>query len=54
MQNPQLSLLSPNLLDLTDFFLDFAGYLVTGAFSFQLWIIAVSSPAISLSLPFTL
>jgi hypothetical protein len=34
-----LSLFSKNLLDLTDLFLNFAGYLFTGAFGFQLWII---------------
>jgi hypothetical protein len=35
-----LKLLSKNLLDLTDFLLNLAGYLFSGAFSFQLWIIA--------------
>jgi len=35
-----LSLLPQNLLDLTDLFLNFAGYLLTGVFSFQLRIIA--------------
>jgi hypothetical protein len=35
-----LLLLPQNLLDLTDLFLNFTGYLFTGAFSFQLWIIA--------------
>jgi len=30
----------PNLLDLTDFFLNLAGYLFNGTFSFQLWIVA--------------
>jgi hypothetical protein len=34
------SLLPQNLLDLTDLFLNFAGYLFIGTFSFQLWIIA--------------
>jgi len=31
-----LSLLPPNLLDLTDLFLNFAGYLFTGVFGFLL------------------
>jgi hypothetical protein len=35
-----LSLLPQNLLDLTDLFLNFAGYLFTGAFGFHIWIIA--------------
>jgi hypothetical protein len=35
------SLLLPhNLLDLTELFLNFAGYLLIGTFSFQAWIIA--------------
>ncbi|MDO8721372.1 MAG: hypothetical protein Q7J31_03990 [Syntrophales bacterium] len=34
------SSLTQHLLDLTDLFLNFAGYLFTGTFSFQLWIIA--------------
>jgi hypothetical protein len=33
-------LLPPNLLDLTDFFLNFAGYIFNGTFIFQIWIIA--------------
>jgi hypothetical protein len=40
VHDTQLLLLPPNLLDLTDLFLNFAGYLFTDAFSFQLWIIA--------------
>ena len=40
MHDTPLSLLPQNLLDLTDLFLNFAGYLFTGAFGFQLWIIA--------------
>jgi hypothetical protein len=34
-----LSLLPQNLFDLTDLFLNFTGYLFTGTFSFQLWIV---------------
>jgi hypothetical protein len=37
---PPFSLLPKDLLDLTDLFLNFAGCLFTGAFGFQLWIIA--------------
>jgi hypothetical protein len=40
MHDKLLSLLPHNLLDLTDLCLDFAGYLFSGTFSFQLWIIA--------------
>jgi len=32
------SLLPQNLLDLTDLFLNYAGYLFIGTFNFQLWI----------------
>jgi hypothetical protein len=46
-----LSLLPQDLLDLTDLFLHFAGYLFTGTFSFQLWIIA-QFPGDLLDLPF--
>jgi hypothetical protein len=35
-----LSLLPKNLFDLTDLFLNFAGYLLIGTFSFQLKIVA--------------
>jgi hypothetical protein len=35
-----LSLDSQNLLDLADLFLNFTGYLFTGAFGFQIWVIA--------------
>ena len=35
-----LSLLPQNLLDLTDLFLNFAGYPFTSAFGLQLWIIS--------------
>jgi hypothetical protein len=40
MHDTPLSLLPQNLLDLTDLSLNFAGYLFTSTFSFQLWIIA--------------
>ncbi len=40
MHDTPLSLLPHNLLDLTDLFLNFAGYLFSGTFSFQVWIIA--------------
>jgi len=33
-------LLPHNFLDLTELFLNFAGYLLIGTFSFQIWIIA--------------
>jgi hypothetical protein len=46
--SPQLS---QDLLNLDDLFLNFAGYLFTGTFCFQLWIIACF-PEISLTLPF--
>jgi hypothetical protein len=35
-----LGLLPKDPLDLTDLFLNFAGYLFTGTFGFQIWIIA--------------
>ena len=47
-----LSLLPQNLLDLTDLFLKFAGYLFIGTFGFQLRIIA-EFPGDLLTLPFT-
>jgi hypothetical protein len=42
--------LSQDLFNLDNLFLNFAGYLFTGTFCFQLWIIACF-PAISLTFP---
>ena len=49
MHDAPLSLLPHSLLDLTDLFLDFAGYLFIGPFSSQNWIVA-QSPANPLEL----
>jgi hypothetical protein len=40
VQDPPLSLLPKNLLNLTDLFLNYAGYPFTGTLGFHLWIIA--------------
>jgi hypothetical protein len=52
MQDTPFLLLPPNLFDLTDLFLNMAGYLFNGTFRFQLWIVAYF-PGNLLTLPFT-